>query len=510
MVIFGMILGRKSLKIFFVFLVSVLSISFCGRFSGEYTGKVVSFAQVELKVAGQDSGWFSNFIQDKSGGIHLVYYQLPKRTILWAHAPNLRTGFTQIEVIDEAGENDNFGSRPLPRVVVDSKNIPHVIYTRHIVNGESVFRIYHAWRVEDNKWIKEPVNIFCPFEPKAEFLDAAIDPEDIIHIAYIGYDGKLYYIAVDAQNQTRACELIDPAVGEVARVPSGGRLSGCVSLKIDPAGGIHVAYYDAENGNTKYAYKKKWETTWDISVVGWERVSQELNLVQLLGEYEAELLYPSNESKLDTYIFAVGPGGRREVSRDFWKFKGSRKVVFSSDVVGPGKEFDPAVFRFNISYVRVDTSPDDDGNFCAVGYYYPDPKEQEKTYQPFIAYSNSTKSTLDFARLDRGSRSWKIETVDRVFIGSRINVAYFDLGEKKIPAIVYHDTRRFIIKIASPDVSSEGNWLIFDAISRGAVGFHLFADSLQGGFIGLSYIRKVITEDVLFFSVSEYPKKVIF
>ncbi|MFZ8801450.1 MAG: hypothetical protein ACO2PO_00440, partial [Candidatus Calescibacterium sp.] len=124
--------------------------------------------------------------------------------------------------------------------------------------------------------------------------------------------------------------------------------------------------------------------------------------------------------------------------------------------------------------------------------------------------SNSTKSTLDFARLDRGSRSWKIETVDRVFIGSRINVAYFDLGEKKIPAIVYHDTRRYIIKIASPDVSSEGSWLIFDAISRGEVGFHLFADSLQGGFIGLSYIRKVITEDVLFFSVSEYPKKVIF
>jgi hypothetical protein len=500
MVIFGMRLKkRKNLNIFILFVIVVFILFvFCGRFSGEYREKVISPARAERKIADQDSGWFNNFSQDKNGGIHLVYYQLPKRTILWAFAPNLRTGFTQIEVIDEAGRNDNFGSRPLPRVVVDSKNIPHVIYTRHIVNGESVFRIYHAWRVDDNKWIKEPVNISCLVEPKAEFLDAVIDPDDVIHIAYIGYDGKLYYVAVDAQNQTRACEIIDPAVGEVARVPSGGRLSGCVSLKIDPAGGIHIAYYDSENGNPKYAYKKKWETTWNISVIGWKRVSQELNLVQPVGEYEAELLYPSNESKLDTYIFAVGPGGRREVGRDFWGFRGNKKVVFSSDVVGPGKEFDPAKMKFNISYVRIDTSPDDDGNFCAVGY---DPE----TYQPFVAYSNSTKSTLDFAKLEGGD--WKIETVDRVFIGSRINIAYFDLGGKKIPAIAYHDTRRYIIKIASPDVSSEDNWLIFDAISRGAVGFHLFADSLQDGFVGLSYIRKVISEDVLFFSVSEYPKK---
>jgi hypothetical protein len=72
MVIFGMILGRKSMKIFFVFLVSVLFISFCGRFSGEYTGKVVSFTQVELKVAGEDSVWFRYFCHDECGGILLV------------------------------------------------------------------------------------------------------------------------------------------------------------------------------------------------------------------------------------------------------------------------------------------------------------------------------------------------------------------------------------------------------------------------------------------------------
>ncbi len=484
---------REKKLIFTLLFIFIIS---CGRFTGDYGENLINVVPGEYFVAGQDSGLFNNFTQDKNGGIHLVYYQMPKRTILWAYAPSIKSGFTTIEVIDEAGENDNFGL--YPRVVVDSKDIPHVIYIRHIEDGKQVFKIYHAFRVEDNKWIVNPVNISCPFEQKAEILDAAIDQEDIIHIAYIGYDKRLYYLAVDVQNNTLACEQIDPAIGERARVPSGGAISECVNIKIDQSGKIHVVYYDSENGNPKYAFKKKGDIDWSISVVGWERVyNEEIQFSRGVLGYEASLKYPSNESKLDTNIYAVAPGGRKEVFREFWGFRGSQTVVLSDAVIGPGKEFDLNM-KFYINYVRIDTSPDDDGRFCAVGY--------DEFYEPFVAYSNSTKSTLEFAEFKAGN--WERETVDNVFIGSRVSIAYFFIQGKRYPAIIYPDSLRTIIKLAVLNNSgAQKRWNIVNTISRGIVGLHLFGDSLPIlGLVGMSYMRNTKGEYELFFAVGEFPE----
>jgi hypothetical protein len=479
------------------FILLFIFITACGRFTGDYGENLINTVPGEYFVAGQDSGFFNNFAQDKNGGIHLVYYQMPKRTILWAYAPSIKTGFTTTEVIDEAGENDNFGL--YPRIVVDSKNIPHVIYIRHIENGNQVFKIYHAFRVEDNKWIVNPVNIIgCAFEPKAEILDAAIDQEDIIHIAYIGYDKRLYYLAVDIQNNTLSCEQIDPAIGEKARVPSGGAISECVNMKIDQSGKIHVVYYDSENGNPKYAFKKKGDIDWNISVVGWERVyNEEIQFSRGVLGYEATLKYPSNESRLDTNIYALAPGGRKEVPREFWGFRGSQTVVLSDAVVGPGKDFDLNI-KFYINYVRIDTSPDDDGRFCAVGY--------NDVYEPFVAYSNSTKSTLEFAEFKAGN--WERESVDNVFIGSRISIAYFFIQGKRYPAIIYPDSLRTIIKSAVLDNSGvQKRWNIVNTIARGIVGLHLFGDSLPIlGLVGMSYMRNEKGDYQLFFAVSEFPE----
>ena len=481
------------------FLLPFLFFLSCGRFSDDYElGAEFILTPGELLVAAGDSGFFNSFAQDKKGGIHIVYYQIPKRTIIWSYSPSLKQGFIKDEVIDEGGLNDDFGLSS--KILVDSQNIPHVIYIRHIENGEPTFSMYHAYRVEENKWIKHKISIPCPFEARAELLDAVIDPEDTIHIAYIGIDKRLYFLSMSRDGKVISCEQIDPAVGEVARVPKGGAISNCVDIVMDEGGNFHVAYYDSENGNTKYASKKKGENIWFISVVGWEKIFQEeIKFTRgAPGEYIAELKYPSNESKLDSSLIAVGPGGKKEVPKEFWRFKSQKFVVLDGSIVGPGKELNLNTMRFFISYVRTDTSPDDDGMFCAVSY--------NELLEPSIAYYNSTKIRIEYAEL-KGGAVWEKQVVDESPVGSNMYFLRFKYNGNVFPSIVYFDSLMWDVKVA---IKNGNQWIRNTLVSRGSAGAHLFSEFLPSyGRGGISYIR--VLEDgsyALYFSVFNLPEDI--
>ncbi|GBD03663.1 hypothetical protein HRbin19_00960 [bacterium HR19] len=483
----------------FLFLIFLLS---CGRFSGDYETKTpFSLSPAEYLISAGDSGLFNHFAQDKNGGVHVVYYNMLYRTVFWAYAPDLQqTGFRNIEMIDEAGQNDNFGLSP--KVVIDSQNIPHVIYIRHKENGEDSFSIYHAQRLGDNKWKIEKVQNPCPYESKAELLSAVIDPEDIIHIAYIGMDKRVYYISLGVDGKTMRCEQVDPAVGEVARVPSGGAISGCIDMKIDEAGTLRLAYYDSENGNVKYAYRKKDEQNWVISVVGWDRVfNEEIQFISLNPtQYQAELKFPSNESRFDSSLFAIGPGGRKEVPKDFWRFKSQKYVLLDASAVGPGKEFDLNTMKFYISYVRTDTSPDDEGIFCSAGY--------NKNFDHYIAYFNSTKLQVEFAYFQAGS--WVKEVVDKVPVGSQIQFINYKISQDVwVPVIFYSDSIRWNIKSAFLLDKPERRWIVNTLIAKGIAGIYLFADFMPNySNAGLSYMKNINGDYVLYFSLFEIPKEI--
>ncbi len=478
----------------------------CGRFSLDYEEEACpeefcTFLRGEVLIDKNNSGFFNSFAQDRNGGIHVVYYQVPKRTILWAYAESLKKGFSKYEVIDEAGENENKGLSS--KVVVDSQGRPYVIYIRHIEGGVHSFGIYIAWRVDEGRWVIEPwfKNLNCIAETKAEFLDATIDPEDTIHIAYIGLDKRLYYSNSKMRISEQGCELVDPGRGEESRVPFGGAISNCIRIKIDPAGNIHMAYYDSENQNLKYASRKIGETAWKISIVGWERVvNEELNLQQVSpGEYYANLKFPSNESKLDTFIFVIGPGGRREIPKEYWRFRGVNQVAFSSAVVGPGKEFDPGNSKFLISYVRIDTSPDDEGSFCDIDW--------DSTGNPYVAYYNSTQITLEVSRL-KGDKWEKDPPIDNVAIGSNIYSTKFKFQNRFIPILIYPDSIKMGVKSAIY-IEKENRWIISKIAGGGTAGLHLFADFLPvNGVGGTSYIRIERDSANFYFSVFDIPKEI--
>ncbi|MCS7214289.1 MAG: hypothetical protein NZ927_08760 [Candidatus Calescibacterium sp.] len=488
------------LKNLFLILLAGLLVG-CGRFSLDYDEeKRITIYEGDILVASGDSGLYNSFAQDKKGGIHIVYYQIPRATILWSYSSNLRKGFEKTEIITQAGVGDNFGISA--KVLIDSSNKPHVIYIRHIEGGTHLFRIFHARREDEGKWIDEPAPT-CGFESKAEKLDAIIDPEDIIHVAYIGMDKKLYYISFRTNGELVSCEVIDPAVGEVSRVPAGGGISECVDMTMDSAGTIHVSYYDSENGNTKYAFKKKGEQSWAISIPNWQRVfNEEIRFSQVTpGEYTAELQFPSNEAKLDTYIFAVGPGGRKEVPKDFWRFRGQKNIVLSGNIVGPDKEFNLNM-KFYVSYIRTDTSPEDDGVFCSVSF--------NELLAPIIAFYDSTNMRIKFSQ--KNGEIWETEEVEPAQIGSPINLVTFKIDDKTTPAIVYSDSLRnsvrVLIRNPSPPTQEE-RWIKSTIISQVSAGYHLFSSFIPiYGKIGVSYIKIVKGSFELYFSVFDVINEV--
>lgn len=473
--------------------VGILSFS-CGKFSLDYKEEErMTIYEGEILVASGDSGLYNSFAQDRKGGIHVVYYQIPRATILWSYSSDLKKGFEKTEIIAQAGQGDNFGLSA--KVLVDSENRPHVVYIRHIEGGKHTFKMYHSYREDEGKWTSREVPT-CMLESKAELLDASIDPEDIIHVTYIGMDKRLYYVAFRTNGELISCELIDPAVGEVARVPAGGAISECVDMTVDSAGTIHLAYYDSENGNTKYAFKKRGEQIWNISVIGWQRVfNEEIKFYQLVpGEYVAELQFPSNESKIDTYIFAVGPGGRREVPKEFWSFRQQKKIVLSGSIVGPDKDFNLNM-RFFINYVRTDTSPEDDGMFCSVSY--------DEFLSPLIASYNSTNMKVTFAR--KVGDIWNIENVESAPVSGRINIVNFKVEDKTTPAIVYFDPLRSSIRILieNPNPSSDRTkWIKSSVLSQASAGYHLFSSFMPlYDKVGLTYVKLLRGSFELYFSV---------
>lgn len=484
-------------KIFFIIFIATS----CGRFSLDYDQKEgITIYEGDMLVASGDSGLYNSFVQDRSGGIHIVYYQIPRATILWSYSSNLKKGFEKTEIVEQAGQGDNFGLSS--KVIIDSSNKPHVIYIKHLEGGESRFRMYHSWREDEGKWLSQEIQT-CGFESKAERLDAIIDPEDIIHIAYIGTDKKLYYTSMRTNGEHISCETIDPAVGELSRVPSGGAISDCVNMVIDSAGTIHVSYYDSENGNLKYAFKKKGEQVWEVSTPGWQKVfNEEIKLSQITpGEYTAELKFPSNEAKADTYIFAVGPGGRKEVPKDFWRFRGVKNIVFSGNIIGPDKEFNLNM-RFYVSYVRTDTSPEDEGMFCAVSY--------NDFLAPNIAFYDSTNMKIKFAQ--KNGEIWEVEEVEPAPVGGRINLVNFKIEDKSVPAIIYSDSLRSTIRILikNPNYSSEEDkWIKSTVLSQSSAGYHLFSSFMPiYGKLGISYIKIVKGSFELYFSIFDVIREI--
>lgn len=491
---------RVFCKIVSIIYITVLLTS-CGRFSLDYDQREgVTIYEGDILVASGDSGLYNSFAQDRNGGIHIAYYQVPRATILWSYSSNLKKGFEKTEIVEQAGQGDNFGLSS--KILVDSSNKPHVIYIKHLEGGISNFRIYHARREDEAKWINQQIQT-CGFESQAERLDAVIDPEDVIHIAYIGMDKKLYYVGIRANGELLSCEIIDPAVGEQSRVPSGGAISNCVNMVIDSAGTLHVAYYDSENGNLKYAFKKKGEQNWAVDTPGWQKVfNEEIKLSQITpGEYTAELKFPSNEAKADTYIFAVAPGGRREVPKDFWRFVGQKNIVLSGNIIGPDKEFNLNM-RFYISYVRTDTSPEDDGVFCAVSY--------NELLVPTIAFYDSTNTKIKFAQ--KNGEIWEIEDVESSPVGGRINILNFKIEDKMVPAIMYSDLLRSNVRvlIKNPDPrSQEEKWIKSTVMAQKSSGYHIFSSFLQiYGKIGISYVKIVKGSFELYFSIFDVIKEI--
>ncbi|WP_298037281.1 choice-of-anchor D domain-containing protein [uncultured Desulfuromonas sp.] len=199
----------------------------------------VEWASYTVDGGGSENlGRCSDLAIDSAGVVHISYYDIANQKLRHAYG-NLDSWTTQD--IDTDGDAGWYSS-----LVIDSADIVHVSY-----EAASLGILRHAWKpAGSGSWQSEVVD---GSGAVAGHTTIDVDGAGALHISYYSYsdqshDGDLMY-ATNASG-TWMAEIVDSA-----EVLDGSNVGQYTSLGLDSSGNPHISYYDATEGDLKYAHR---------------------------------------------------------------------------------------------------------------------------------------------------------------------------------------------------------------------------------------------------------------
>jgi hypothetical protein len=179
---------------------------------------------------------------DTYGYLHTVqYYERGSGLMLYAKGP-IAGPFTVMDNLD-TGWRAKIG---WPSIAVDPSGVPHIAYTE----GWPFYGVKHlAWTGSSwsSEWVERGGSAFGNL---GTFPQVLADSTGVIHVVYADPLHGCLKHAVKTQGFWQI-ETID-SVGTQA---VNGFLAGALAAAVDGLGGIGLVYWDAVNGQLKYAYR---------------------------------------------------------------------------------------------------------------------------------------------------------------------------------------------------------------------------------------------------------------
>lgn len=174
-----------------------------------------------------------NLVLDSSNSPHISY----TGTDFKVHYAYWSAGIWADEIVDDrrAGCSD---------IALDSSNIPHIAY--HLETGGADHGyIAYAYRIGSNNWHTETLPEFAGW--MGTFISIALDQSNNPHISY--WENNAGTGALKYAHKINGIWNVLTIDGKP------NILIGAInSIAIDSVGNPHIAYYDATNGNLKYAH----------------------------------------------------------------------------------------------------------------------------------------------------------------------------------------------------------------------------------------------------------------
>jgi hypothetical protein len=281
-------------------------------------------------------------------------------------------------------------------------------------------------------------------------FDAAYDAQGVLHLAYFDpSDAKVRYTARLTDGRWTSAQLIDRRSG----------VGQSLSLALDPTGKPNVAYYDATNGDLKYAYFNG--SSWSSTILDSKGTTGQQPSLTFTADGDPAIAYyrkSSTDLKLVTYSHLTG--------------RWTRETVDSDGEVGKSP---------SIAYFRERTTPRGSftvNNYDTLAIAYADESDGDLKYWSRSTTLGSEAEFDSDTGLQTGSKIVKVgsdyvarSTVQDLDEGvDSIALSFLDVGGVGSARIAYRDLENADVRYAS---RARGAWQSIALATEGSVGSNI-------------------------------------